>query len=106
MASARAGAAADWPIDPSLDDLSPEMPVVVDDNALAEEFVSFCLERRGHEWPQLYDEMCRVASCRLFRGMGYRELQDHGVSLGLTNMGRLAALADALSSSRTSCGAS
>ncbi|MDH4208930.1 MAG: hypothetical protein OEV76_08645 [Anaerolineae bacterium] len=72
--------------------------MVVDDNPLAEEFVSFCLDRRGNKWPELYDEMCRVASHRLFRGMGYRELNDHGVSLSLANMNRLAALAKELTS--------
>lgn len=72
--------------------------MVVDDNRLAHEFVSFCLERRGNKWPELYDEMCRVASHRLFKGMGYRELNDHGVSLSLANMGRLAELADDLTS--------
>ena len=80
--------------------------MVVDDGVLAEEFVTFCLERRGHEWPELYDEMCRVASHRLFRGMGYRELHDHGVSLSLANMERLAALAAILSSSGISIQAS
>jgi hypothetical protein len=78
------------------------MSVVIDDGVIAEEFVTFCLERRGHEWPELYDEMCRVASHRLFRGMGYRELQDHGVSLSLANMERLATLAATLSSCGTS----
>ena len=77
--------------------------MVVDDNSLAEEFVSFCLERRGHKWPELYDEMCRVASHRLFKGMGYRELTDNGVSLSLVDMERLAALVETLASSRTSC---
>jgi len=80
--------------------------VVVDDGVLAEEFVTFCLERRGHKWPELYDEMCRVASHRLFRGMGYRELHDHGVSLSLANMERLATLATTLSSSGISIQAS
>lgn len=80
--------------------------MVVDDGVIAEEFVTFCLERRGHKWPELYDEMCRVASHRLFRGMGYRELHDHGVSLSLANMERLATLATTLSSSRTSVQAS
>ena len=75
--------------------------MVVDDSQLVAEFVSFCLERRGSEWPELYDEMCRVASYRLFKGMGYRELSDHGVSLSLANMGELATLAQTLSSSRT-----
>ncbi len=78
-----------------------ERSVVIEDNALAEEFVFFCLERRGCKWPELYDEMCRVASHRLFKGMGYTELKDHGVSLSLVNMGQLAALAEALASSHT-----
>jgi hypothetical protein len=77
--------------------------VVTDDNALAHEFVSFCLERRGNQWPELYDEMCRVASHRLFRGMGYRELTEQGVSLSLANLYKLAALAQNLDSSSASC---
>lgn len=76
--------------------------MVAADNALAQEFVCFCLERRGYEWPELYDEMCRVASHRLFKGMGYAELNDHGVSLSLANMPELAALAQTLASSQTS----
>ncbi len=74
--------------------------MVVEDNPLAAEFISFCLERRGNEWPELYDEMCRVASYRLFKGMGYRELSDHGVSLSLANMSQLATLAQTLASSQ------
>ncbi len=71
----------------------------VEDNPVAAEFVCFCLERRGNHWPELYDEMCRVASHRLFRGMGYAELSDQGVSLSLANMSRLATLAETLASS-------
>ena len=74
--------------------------MIVEDNPLAVEFVSFCLERRGYKWPELYDEMCRVASRRLFKGMGYTELSDHGVSLSLVNMSELAALAQTLASSQ------
>lgn len=74
--------------------------MIVEDNPLAVEFVSFCLERRGCKWPELYDEMCRVASRRLFKGMGYTELSDHGVSLSLANMSELAALAQTLASSQ------
>jgi hypothetical protein len=78
------------------------MRVVVEDNPLAEEFVCFCLERRGHKWPELYDEMCRVASHRLFRDMGYAELSDHGILLDLQSMPHLAALAETLASSLNS----
>lgn len=73
--------------------------MIVEDNPVAVEFVSFCLKRRGCKWPELYDEMCRVASHRLFRGMGYTELSDHGVSLSLANMSQLAALAQTLATS-------
>ena len=83
------------------DGMSLEMFMVAEDNQLAAEFVSFCLERRGNKWPELYDEMCRVASYRLFKGMGYNELSDHGVSLSLANMSQLATLAQTLSSSPT-----
>ena len=75
-------------------DRSPEMRVVVEDNPLAEEFVCFCLQRRGHKWPELYDEMCRVARSRAFRGMGYSELSEAGVSLSITGLDRICQLVD------------
>ena len=53
---------------------------------LAREFILFCSRRRGAAWPALYDEMCWVASQRLFRGLGYAELKSLGLSLGLTNL--------------------
>ena len=99
LPAGRAEADPNWHLSP-IDHPSLEVSVVVDDNLLAREFVSFCLERRGHKWPELYDEMCQVASYRLFRDMGYRELNDHGVSLSLSNMDTLAALADTLTSSQ------
>ena len=45
------------------------------------DFIVFCLERRGREWPAIYDEMANVANQRLFRGLGYDELKLHGLSL-------------------------
>ncbi len=60
---------------------------------VAHEFVRFCLARRPVGWPLLYDEMCNVASRRLFRGMGYDELREAGVDftlLGLPLICRLA----------------
>lgn len=63
------------------------------------EFVTFCLERKGYQWPALYDEMCWVASRRLFRGMGYAELSEHGIFLGLTGLDRLRQLAERLAPS-------
>ncbi len=50
------------------------------------EFVLFCVERRGKEWPALYDEMAAVAGQRLFRGLGYVELRELGLSLAVSNL--------------------
>ncbi|OLB85660.1 MAG: hypothetical protein AUI15_32475 [Actinobacteria bacterium 13_2_20CM_2_66_6] len=47
------------------------------------DFISFCFSRRAVEWPLLYDEMCYVASNRLYRGLGYQELREAGLDLGL-----------------------
>ncbi len=53
---------------------------------LARDFILFCVNRKGREWPALYDEMCRVAGRRLFRGLGYNELKTRGLSLSLTKI--------------------
>ncbi|MFH1662306.1 MAG: hypothetical protein ABH934_00030 [Chloroflexota bacterium] len=53
---------------------------------LARDFILFCFDRCGSRWPALYDEMCRVAGCHLFHGMGYRELNKAGLSLGLNDI--------------------
>jgi hypothetical protein len=50
------------------------------------EFIRFCVQRNGKEWPALYDEMCRVAGQRLFRGLGYNELREMGLSLSLNGI--------------------
>ena len=55
-------------------------------NPVAHEFISFCIQRNGKEWPALYDEMCWVAGRRLFRGLGYTELRRLGLSFSLTNI--------------------
>lgn len=63
----------------------------VADMAIA--FIAFCFERSQREWPRLYDEMCYVASQRLYKGLGYDELRDAGVDLtftGMTKMSRVA----------------
>src|SRR2546428_1126934 len=48
---------------------------------VAIDFISFCFSRRAREWPYLYDEMCYVASNRLYRGLGYEELREAGLQL-------------------------
>ena len=55
-------------------------------NPIAYEFIRFCIHRQGKEWPVLYDEMCRVAGQRLFKGMSYTELRKLGLSLSLTEI--------------------
>lgn len=56
---------------------------------MAIDFIAFCFERSQREWPRLYDEMCYVASKRLYRGLGYDELKDAGVDLTFTGMTKL-----------------
>ena len=60
-------------------------------NSLAPElrdFILFCVERRGSEWPVLYDEMALVAGQRLFKGLGRDELERLGLSLALDSIDR------------------
>ena len=59
----------------------------------AVEFIRFCYARRRVGWPELYDEMCAVASRGLFRGWGPDELASHGIGFGLLDMARLAVTA-------------
>jgi len=55
-------------------------------NPVAHEFIHYCIQRHGKEWPALYDEMCWVAGHRLFRGLGYTELRDLGIFLSLSQI--------------------
>ena len=55
----------------------------------AVEFIRFCYARRRVGWPELYDEMCAVASRGLFRGWGPDELESHGIKFGLLEMAHL-----------------
>ncbi len=50
------------------------------------DFILFCVERRGKDWPALYDEMARVAGQHLFRGLSYTELKELGLSLSLNSL--------------------
>ena len=54
------------------------------------DFVRFCYRRRRVGWPELYDEMCAVASRGLFRGWGPDELAEQGIGFGLFEMPQLA----------------
>ncbi len=55
-------------------------------NPQVRDFVLFCIERRGTEWPSLYDEMARVAAQRAFKGLGITELREMGLSLALDSL--------------------
>jgi hypothetical protein len=65
-------------------------------DSTAYEFARYIASRapRGTPWTKIYDEMCRVAQSRAFRGMGYSELSDAGVSLAITGLDRLCRLLD------------
>jgi hypothetical protein len=58
----------------------------------AEGFVRFCYDRRRVGWPELYDEMCAVATRGLYQGMGHDALADIGVGFSLFETPRLAVL--------------
>src|SRR3954452_10323339 len=61
-------------------------------SAEAEAFVRFCYQRRRVGWPELYDEMCLVATRGMFRGMGSDALAEVGVGFSLFETQKLAAL--------------
>ena len=65
-------------------------------NPVARDFILFCVNRRGKEWPALYDEMCWVAGRHLFQGLGYAELRNAGLSFGLTNIENTQRLIDSV----------
>jgi hypothetical protein len=56
------------------------------------DFVRFCHRRKRVGWPELYDEMCHVASRGLYHGWGFAELAEHGIAFGLSEMPGLARL--------------
>jgi hypothetical protein len=64
----------------------------------AEAFVRFCYQRRRVGWPELYDEMCAVATRGIYRGMGHDALAEIGVGFSLFETPRLAALVTRIAS--------
>ena len=52
----------------------------------------FCYERRRVGWPELYDEMCSVASRRLYEDWGPGELAERGIGFRIEEMPALADL--------------
>lgn len=57
------------------------------------DFVRFCYRRRRVGWPELYDEMCAVASRGLYHGWSFSDLAERGIAFTLSEMPRLAAIA-------------
>jgi hypothetical protein len=70
----------------------PAGPATVPSTPEAEAFVRFCYQRRRVGWPELYDEMCAVATRGLYQGMGAEALADIGVGFSLFETPRLAQL--------------
>ncbi|MEO5965978.1 MAG: hypothetical protein ABIR11_10975 [Candidatus Limnocylindrales bacterium] len=67
-------------------------PAVSTSTPEAEAFVRFCYQRRRVGWPELYDEMCLVATRGLYQGMGHEALAEIGVGFSLFETPRLAQL--------------
>ena len=70
-------------------------------NPIALDFVLFCSRRYGLEWPDLYDEMCWVAGHRLYKGMGYTELAQQGISFHLEGAEKIGRIAESLANGDT-----
>ena len=68
-------------------------PAAVNLSAEAIDFVRFCYLRRRVGWPELYDEMCAVASRGLYHGWGLAELSEHGIGFSLFETPALARVA-------------
>jgi len=48
-------------------------------------FILYCT-RQEKQWPDLYDEMCRVAGRGLYQGLRHRDLRRLGFALSLNNL--------------------
>jgi hypothetical protein len=73
--------------------MDPRPAATRDADRDAVDFIRFCYHRRRVGWPELYDEMCAVASRGLFRGWGPDELEAHGITFGLLEMSQLSTTA-------------
>jgi len=63
-------------------------------------FIRFCVQRRGDEWPALYDEMCRVAGRGTFEGLRHSDLINLGLSLGLDGLQKTIKMVDAVTGNK------
>jgi hypothetical protein len=69
------------------------------------EFVRHAYRRRPVRWPMLYDELCHMASRGLFRGLGFAELAELGLSFSLCELPKLARLATRVADEERASGA-
>ena len=72
--------------------MQPRVTVDLSLTSDAAEFVRFCYRRRRVGWPELYDEMCSVASRGLFRGLCPEDLAERGIGFSLFETKTLADL--------------
>ncbi len=66
-------------------------------------FILYCT-RQKKEWPDLYDEMCRVAGQGLYQGLHYRDLRKMGLSLSLSGLGTTIEMIESVTDSRIKAG--
>ncbi len=62
-------------------------------------FILYCT-RQKKEWPDLYDEMCRVAGQGLYQGLHYRDLRKMGLSFSLSGLGTTIQMIESVTESR------
>lgn len=55
------------------------------------EFIRYAYRRRRVGWPEIYDDMCAIASRREFRGWDHARLAEAGITFSLQETPRLAA---------------
>ncbi len=63
----------------------------MEEDATALEFIRFALGHnpRAQDFASQYDALTRSASARAFRNLGYRELQEAGISFSLLSTEKL-----------------
>lgn len=61
-------------------------------------FILYCT-RQDKKWPDLYDEMCRVAGQGLYQGLHHRDLRKLGLSLSLSQLGNTIRLIESVTES-------
>lgn len=69
--------------------LAPGAPLADPPPPDVAEFIRFCHSRKHVGWPELYDEMCAVASRREFNGWDLDQFAARGLTFSLFEMTRL-----------------